>query len=136
MENKSIELILTYQESGVISTKHVEEWLWLNIENVEWMDERVTEFKKAVKKTISLFNRDKVFNVEVTFMYGTSYYDNARIALIHRDASDRDGDIYTLYTYPLAGQTDVCKVSKSELNKRIMALIDKKVSETLEEIAA
>lgn len=122
--DEAIRLECRYQERGKIGLKRSEEnvMLFLDItKDLEIITERQTEFETTMRKAISLFSRDSIWNCELTFYFSTSFYNEERYALVCRDASDRENDVYTLYKYG-RNQTDIQKVSKAKLLKELLSL--------------
>ena len=137
-KQKVIELRLTYNERATIgSSKRVEEFLTYVIDpDIEYMSDRTTEFKKALKKCFSLFNREHVYNIEFTLGYGSFYnFDVSLFARVYQSGADYSNGVYSLYTYSLTmPTTDIEKVSKQVALKRIFAMVDELTEKALTEL--
>lgn len=120
---EAIKMEIRYQEKGYISSKRVEEtqYLFLDISrDPQLISEYQDSFEKDIKKAMSLFSKQSLYNVEITFYSCTSFYNESRYALVCRESADIENDVYTLYKYDNVA-TDKAKVSKTKLIKDLIA---------------
>ena len=139
MKENSLRIELSYQSKGIISNARTTETTWLLIESgdkpeqvIEW---RKPEFIKAVKAAMNMFSKDKYYDVDITLYYSPDYYNEKRIALIHRSAKDKDNDTYSFYTYETS-TADIKTMSKAAVLKAINSMIDAHIELYTQELTA
>lgn len=139
-KRRIIELILTYSERAAVGdSKNCTETLICTIDpDIDYMEERTANFKKAIKKAFNLFRKSGVYNVEFTLGYGHHLnFDSRLFFRVCQHGYDYDNEVYTLYTYDLnAPATDIDKMSKQAALKRINARIDELTALGLSEAVA
>ncbi len=131
--DEAIKMEIRYQEHGIVGTKRCEEtvFLFLDIKReLETIREYQQSFEKNIRKAINLFSRDRLWNIEITFYKCTSFYDEERYALVCREASDSENDVFTFYRYG-TNQTDKQKVSKAMLLKTLIKIEKEAVEELI-----
>ncbi len=138
--NKGFDVSITYKERSTIgATKRVEESVFLEIrKDSDFFPEDVERFKKTIKKSFSLFNKNSIWDLNIEFYYGNywDYSGKRRFSLIHQSNDDHNNGVYELYSYSLTlPETNITKVSKQIALKNVFAMIDKLINESMQEAA-
>lgn len=120
--DKDVGLRIRYKEKGFVSSKLAEENTWLLVDESEWLSDRQDTFEKLIKKAVSVFNKQKVYDVEIS-LYRSAHggLNENRLALLCRECGDEENDVYTLFKYD-GTATDKIKVSKAKAIKELIAL--------------
>lgn len=126
MNEKHLYLTLTYsQGGGIIKTgsRRIEETKMLNFDSV-WFDEEITAFKKALKDSLQVFKKDRIYNAEITLEYGRNFSDTRRFALVS-DNRFYETETVKLYVYSMeVYSTDITDMSINATYKALCKQID------------
>lgn len=119
--NKDIRIEVTYSEHGYISAKRVTESEYLLLEfltDAEKTNDYLNDFLKSFKKALTLFNSQKVYDVNIYLAIGC--YPSTNVFLITQKYDDKEAGVYTLYDYTdrTNVKANITKVSKQVVIKR------------------
>ena len=136
--DKSLTINLTYETRGYIGTSHHSEHtnLFLDADEAGTIEQyRINDFIKALKKSVNLFSSEKVRELHI-YIAENRGYNETNLYLIHRDYTDRENGIYSLYDYTERNRTEVKKMSKDILLKSVRAAINNYIEAYQEEQSA